>query len=90
MDINSDDLPTTAATRRQALNLDHSSRAVLKGAGTRLRISKMLRLVRVEAINFFDANMENFLSDRITILERTNSLSDTASPDPYVILSPSG
>jgi hypothetical protein len=45
----------------------------------------MPRLVRDEAITFFYANMENFLGDWITDLERTNLPSNMASSDPYVI-----
>jgi hypothetical protein len=43
------------------------------------------RLVRDEVIACFDANMDNVLSDWITILEETNLPSNIASSDPYVI-----
>ncbi|KAH8755008.1 hypothetical protein F5883DRAFT_504729 [Diaporthe sp. PMI_573] len=45
----------------------------------------MRRLVKDEAITFFNANIENFLSDWITVVEQTNLPSNIASSDPYVI-----
>ncbi|KAH8743782.1 hypothetical protein F5883DRAFT_591952 [Diaporthe sp. PMI_573] len=75
MDVDSDavDLPTAAGTRRRAV-------------GRRLyTIDNMRRLVKDEAITFFNANIENFLSDWITVLEQTNLPSNIASSDPYVI-----
>jgi hypothetical protein len=88
MDVDSDavDLPTVAGPRRRSASPVHSSRAAPKNAGRRLyKINNMPRLVRDDAITFFDANMENFLGDWITVLERTNLPSNMASSDPYVI-----
>ncbi|KAK3934041.1 hypothetical protein QBC46DRAFT_429375 [Diplogelasinospora grovesii] len=87
----------TEGKREQLADPIHSSRAVPTKAGKRLYYTKktnakllrllnnLPRLVRDEAITFFDANMENFLGDWITILEHTNLPSNTASSDPYVI-----
>lgn len=86
-DIDSDvtDLPKAVGTPRQNTRQVNSSRAALNKGKQLYTIKNMPDLIRDEAIEFFDANIENLLGDCITIIKQTYLPSNMPSSDPYII-----